>query len=39
MAAMLVSNVTFSGSWYDSGAQNYVNLVKRWLAEKTWLSY
>jgi Putative Ig domain len=29
--------VYFSGSWYDSGAQNYINLVKQHLANKVWL--
>jgi hypothetical protein len=29
----------FSGSWYDSGAQSYVNSVKQWYAAKTWLTY
>jgi hypothetical protein len=29
----------FSGGWYDSGAQSYVNSVKQWYAAKTWLSY
>lgn len=26
----------FSGSWYDSGAQNYISLVKQHLANKEW---
>ena len=29
----------YSGGWYDSGAQNYINSVKSWLAAKTWASY
>jgi hypothetical protein len=29
----------FSGGWYDSGAQDYINHVKQWLAAKTWLGY
>jgi hypothetical protein len=26
----------FSGGWHDSGAEDYISLVKRWLAERTW---
>jgi hypothetical protein len=29
----------YSGGWYDAGAQDYINLVKQWLAAKTWLGY
>jgi archaellum component FlaF (FlaF/FlaG flagellin family) len=29
----------FSGGWYDSGAQNYINGVKGHLANKDWLKY
>jgi autotransporter family porin len=29
----------FSGGWYDSGAQTYINGVKGYLANKTWLKY
>ncbi|HEU0249838.1 MAG TPA: Ig-like domain-containing protein [Solirubrobacteraceae bacterium] len=29
----------FSGGWYDSGAQNYINGVKSHLANKDWLKY
>jgi chitodextrinase len=29
----------YSGSWYNSGAQSYISLVKQWLAAKTWLGY
>jgi archaellum component FlaF (FlaF/FlaG flagellin family) len=29
----------FSGGWYDSGAQNYINEVKSHLANKDWLKY
>jgi hypothetical protein len=29
----------YSGGWYDQGAQDYIALVKQWLAARTWLSY
>jgi hypothetical protein len=29
----------YSGGWYDSGAVNYMNQVKTWLAQKAWLTY
>jgi autotransporter family porin len=29
----------FSGHWYDSGAQTYINSVKQHLANKDWLKY
>jgi Big-like domain-containing protein len=29
----------FSGHWYDSGANDYINKVQSKLAQKTWLSY
>lgn len=29
----------FSGDWYSSGAQNYINTVKSHLANRTWESY
>ena len=28
----------FSGSWYDQGAINYINLIKGHLAKKEWMS-
>ena len=29
----------YSGSWYDSGAVNYINAVQTALAQRTWLGY
>ena len=29
----------FSGSWYDSGATNYIGLIKNHLANRTWTTY
>ena len=29
----------FSGGWYDSSGQNYINQVKQWLAASTWQGY
>jgi hypothetical protein len=29
----------YSGGWYDSGAQSYINSVKGYLANRTWLTF
>jgi hypothetical protein len=29
----------YSGGWYDSGAKSYINSVKGYLANKTWLTF